>query len=81
MALLLDARDPRRVLARSTHSLLAPAVPEECAGVVPRVIFPTGLDARSDGTLDVYYGMADSRIGVAGIGLADLMALTTARAA
>src|SRR5437763_12571298 len=80
-ALLLDARDPRRVLARSTHSLLAPAVPDECAGVVPRVVFPTGLDTHSDGTLDVYYGMADSRIGVARISLADLIALTTARAA
>jgi predicted GH43/DUF377 family glycosyl hydrolase len=80
-ALLLDARDPRRVLARSTQSLLAPAVPEECAGVVPRVVFPTGLDARSDGMLDVYYGMADSRIGVARLDLVDLMALTTARAA
>jgi hypothetical protein len=33
--------------------------------MVPRVVFPTGLDARPDGALDIYYGMADTRIGVA----------------
>ena len=37
----------------------------EREGMVPGVIFPTGVDARPDGALDVYYGMADSRIGVA----------------
>src|ERR671931_1693275 len=45
----------------------------ECEGVVPRVDFPTGVDARLDGELDVYYGMADSRIGVARACLADLL--------
>jgi predicted GH43/DUF377 family glycosyl hydrolase len=78
-ALLLDGRDPRRVLYRSARSLLAPLVAAEREGVVPRVVFPTGLDARPDGQLDVYYGMADSRIGVARACLADL--LTPAQAA
>jgi predicted GH43/DUF377 family glycosyl hydrolase len=64
-ALLLDGRDPRCVLYRSARSLLAPRAVAEREGVVPRVVFPTGLDARPDGCLDVYYGMADSRIGVA----------------
>ena len=36
---------------------------------------------RTDGTLDVYYGMADSRIGVARGNLADLLAPGVARAA
>lgn len=35
----------------------------------PMVVFPTGVDRRDDlgsaGRFDVYYGMADSRIGVA----------------
>ena len=80
-ALLLDARDPRRVLQRSAESILAPRVAAERAGVVPRVVFPTGVDAWADGTLDVYYGMADSRIGVARAALADLLAPAWAWAA
>jgi hypothetical protein len=32
---------------------------------VPNVVFPTGIDPRGDGDADVFYGMADSRIGVA----------------
>jgi beta-1,2-mannobiose phosphorylase / 1,2-beta-oligomannan phosphorylase len=64
-ALLLDAREPRRVLYRSGRSLLAPRVPAEHSGVTPHVVFPTGWDVRSPSTIDLYYGMADSRIGVA----------------
>ena len=72
--LLLDGRDPRRILYRSARSILAPQVAAERLGVVPRVVFPTGLDARADGTLDIYYGMADSRIGVArACGAGDLL--------
>ena len=47
--------------------------------MVADVVFPTGLDARPDGQLDMYYSMADSRIGVARACLADL--LTPAQAA
>jgi predicted GH43/DUF377 family glycosyl hydrolase len=63
--LLLDGQDPRRILYRSAQSILAPEAAAERVGVVPRVVFPTGLDARPDGALDIYYGMADTRIGVA----------------
>jgi len=63
--LLLDAEDPRQVCYRSAQSILAPRLAAECEGVVPQVVFPTGVDTWADGTLDVYYGMADSRIGVA----------------
>lgn len=64
-ALVLDPDDPRRILWRSEAPLLAPEVPEERTGVVPNVVFPTGLDDRGDGHVDVYYGMADFRIGAA----------------
>jgi predicted GH43/DUF377 family glycosyl hydrolase len=80
-ALLLDGRDPRQVLYRSVRSILAPRVAAERTGVVPWVVVPTGVDARPDGTLDVYFGMADSRIGVARLCLTDLLAPTHARAA
>jgi hypothetical protein len=32
---------------------------------VPNVVFPTGVDPHAKGTVDVYCGMAGSRIGVA----------------
>jgi predicted GH43/DUF377 family glycosyl hydrolase len=71
--MLLDTRDPRHVLYRSTHPILEPRVAAERMGVVPRVVFPTGVDVQGNDTLDVYYGMADSRIGVARASLADLL--------
>jgi predicted GH43/DUF377 family glycosyl hydrolase len=79
--LLLDPYDPRRVLYRSARSILAPRTRAERQGIVPRVVFPTGVDVREDSVVDVYYGMADSRIGVARATLADLLMVTTARAA
>lgn len=62
-ALLLDRHDPRRVLARTVTPLVAPETTEEREGVVANVVFPTAVDARAGG-YDVYYGMADARIGV-----------------
>jgi hypothetical protein len=48
---------------------LTPESPQELRGTIANVVFPTGIDRRDDlGTpdrFDVYYGMADSRIGVA----------------
>lgn len=76
-ALLLDPRNPQRVTYRTQERLLAPEVAAECEGIVPRVVFPTGTDVRRDGSIDLYYGMADSRIGVARVHLADQ--LTPAR--
>ena len=64
-ALVLDAHDLRRVLYRSPAPVLEPETGEETEGVVPNVVFPTGLDDRGGGRVDVYYGMADLRIGVA----------------
>jgi predicted GH43/DUF377 family glycosyl hydrolase len=79
--LLLDGQDPRQVCYRSAQSILAPQLAEECEGVVPRVVFPTGVDTWADGTLDVYYGMADTRIGVARGHLATLSGPAPAQAA
>ncbi|MGC5222426.1 hypothetical protein ACPW96_07450 [Micromonospora sp. DT81.3] len=63
-ALLLDADDPSRVIARTAEPLLAPETAEERGGIVPNVVFPTAIE-RIDDTLFVFYGMADSQIGVA----------------
>jgi predicted GH43/DUF377 family glycosyl hydrolase len=63
-ALLLDPDDPSRVLARTAEPLLSPESPEELAGTVPNVVFPTAIE-EIDGVAFVFYGMADTRIGVA----------------
>ncbi|MDP9383511.1 MAG: glycosidase [Chloroflexota bacterium] len=64
-ALVLDEVDPLRVLYRSPTPILEPATGEERVGIVDNVVFPEGADDRGDGRIDVYYGMADERIGVA----------------
>ncbi|MDA3962882.1 MAG: glycosidase [Planctomycetota bacterium] len=67
--MVLSKEHPRVLLYRSQEPVLAPELMEERRGVVPNVVFPTGIDRRDDlgspDRLDVYYGMADNRIGVA----------------
>lgn len=61
--------DIHRVLYRAAHPILAPETDDELRGAVDAVVFPSGLDRRDDigqpDRYDLYYGMADSRIGVA----------------
>jgi predicted GH43/DUF377 family glycosyl hydrolase len=64
-ALVLDAADVSRVVARSATPLLEPELAQERDGIVPNVVFPTALEVISDTEAFVFYGMADSRIGVA----------------
>jgi predicted GH43/DUF377 family glycosyl hydrolase len=60
---------PTRILYRSPEPVLSPEGQLECHGTVDAVTFPTGIDRRDDlgapDRFDVYYGMADDRIGVA----------------
>jgi predicted GH43/DUF377 family glycosyl hydrolase len=65
-----DIDRPHIVLYRSPEPVLAPEHPDELRGVVNNVVFPTGIDALAARTFDVYYGMADARIGRAEIELA-----------
>ncbi|WP_448062695.1 glycoside hydrolase family 130 protein [Cellulomonas hominis] len=63
-AMLLDADDPGRVLARSPEPLLSPQTVDEVVGTVGNVVFPTAIE-EIDGQQFVFYGMADAKIGVA----------------
>ena len=63
-AMLLDPADPARVLERTATPLLTPDVAEERHGVAPNVVFPTAIEQIGDQRF-VFYGMADSSIGVA----------------
>jgi predicted GH43/DUF377 family glycosyl hydrolase len=73
VVMVLSKQHPRLILYRSTHPVLTPMLPGERDGTVANVVFPTGIDRRDDlgapDCLDVYYGMADNRIGVARLDL------------
>ncbi|KQR52951.1 glycosidase [Leifsonia sp. Leaf336] len=63
-AMILDADEPWRVVQRTAEPLLSAETEEERSGIVPNVVFPTAIE-RIDEALWVFYGMADSKIGVA----------------
>jgi predicted GH43/DUF377 family glycosyl hydrolase len=62
--MILDAERPWEVVLRSSTPLLEAETVEERAGIVPNVVFPTAIE-EVDGVHYVFYGMADSKIGVA----------------
>lgn len=70
-ALLLDLRDPYRVVGRLTGPLLAPNHHEQ-NGYVPNVVYSCG-GVVHDGRLWLPYGIDDSRIGVAWVPLDALL--------
>jgi predicted GH43/DUF377 family glycosyl hydrolase len=72
---LLDLEDPGTVLRRSDEWVFGPIAPYEITGDVGRVVFPCGwvADEGAD-RLDLYYGAADSVIGVATARLSDVLA-------
>ena len=72
-AIVLDADDPRRVIARSIEPLFSPTEPFEREGFVADVVFPTGIVARGD-SLVVYYGASDTYTGVAELPLQEMLA-------
>lgn len=63
-AMLLDATDPQRVIARTSEPILAPETSDERVGTVANVVFPTAIE-QIHGVRYVFYGMADTKIGVA----------------
>ncbi|MGA2591277.1 MAG: glycosidase, partial [Bryobacteraceae bacterium] len=75
--MVLSKEHPRLISYRSTKPVLTPELPQERRGAVANVVFPTGIDRRDDlgspDRFDVYYGMADNRIGVARLDLPDVL--------
>jgi predicted GH43/DUF377 family glycosyl hydrolase len=67
--MIMEKENPYNILYRSPEPILSPDLPEEHVGVIANVVFPTGIDRRDDigqpNRFDVYYGMADDKIGVA----------------
>lgn len=65
-AMLQDLDDPRKVIGRTTTPILFPNAPYEYMGTVPNVVFPCGFIANEEeDSLRLYYGAADTYIGLA----------------
>jgi beta-1,2-mannobiose phosphorylase / 1,2-beta-oligomannan phosphorylase len=81
-AMVLSKEHPQLICYRSAEPVLTPELLQETRGVVDNVVFPTGIDRRDDlgmpDRFDVYYGMADNRIGVARLDLPDSLPLAGA---
>ena len=75
--MVLSKEHPQMIRYRSAEPVLTPVLPQERQGTIANVVFPTGIDRRDDLGLpdrfDVYYGMADNRIGVARLDLPDFL--------
>jgi predicted GH43/DUF377 family glycosyl hydrolase len=72
---LLDLADPRVLLRRMDEWVFGPSASYEVMGDVGKVVFPCGwvLDEANDRLL-LYYGAADSSIGVATASFSDVLA-------
>ena len=69
---LLDLKNPLEVIARTSQPIFQPETPYEKIGMIPNVVFPCGTAIRKD-KLFIYYGGADSVVGVATIPLKKLL--------
>lgn len=69
---LLDLENPERVIYRSDEWIFEPEADYERFGDVDKVVFPCGW-VEVDGEVRIYYGAADSRIGLATARVADLL--------
>jgi predicted GH43/DUF377 family glycosyl hydrolase len=75
--MVLSKNHPQVIRYRSTEPVLKPELLKERSGTIANVVFPTGIDRRDDlgspDRFDVYYGMADNRIGVARLDLPEFL--------
>jgi beta-1,4-mannooligosaccharide/beta-1,4-mannosyl-N-acetylglucosamine phosphorylase len=71
---LLDLNEPWRVISRGRYNVLEPREMWEMVGQVPNVVFPTGIIvesydengfANNSSEVKLYYGAADTHIGLA----------------
>lgn len=71
---LFDLEKPEICLKRGREWIFAPEEPYELNGDVGNVVFPCGYTLAKDGdTLNIYYGAADTCIGLATASLSELL--------
>ncbi len=69
---LLDLKDPKKIIGRTNGPILVPEEPYELSGYVSDVIFPTGALIEKD-MLTIYYGAADTTVCSMRVNLTDLI--------
>ena len=83
-AVVLDPLRPKHVLYRSAQPVLVPWPHELDTERRRHVVFPSGLDRRTDigqpDRVDVYYGMSDKCIGVGSLTLPHVLPIQSASA-
>ncbi|XHR27307.1 MAG: glycoside hydrolase family 130 protein [Chthoniobacteraceae bacterium] len=72
-ALLLDLKEPWKVLARSQNPIMEPAAEYECNGFFGSVVFSNGHVVDGD-QITIYYGASDSVICGARLSIAAILA-------
>lgn len=72
-AALVDKENPSRVIGRWDKPLFEPETGWEKEGEVNNVVFPTGALLNGD-KVSIYYGAADSCVGLVEMNLADILA-------
>ena len=75
-AMLLDLEDPEKIIGLTKSAILAPYEDYEFNGIVPNVVFPAGAIGDWDkDEIRVYYGAADTYVGLASGSIKELVAL------
>ncbi len=71
-ALILDSKNPEKIISRTSGPILVPEENYELSGYIRDVIFPTGAILDKD-KLSIYYGAADTTVCVAHVSITDLL--------
>ncbi|MBM7551639.1 glycoside hydrolase family 130 protein [Thalassobacillus pellis] len=71
-AVLLDYKNPSRVLAKTEEPILVPEEDYEKAGFFGNVVFSCGVTVKED-TVRIYYGVADTSMAVADLSLNEIL--------
>lgn len=71
-ALLLDLKNPQKVIAKTRHPLMIPEESYEKHGQISNVIFPSGSIIKGDDLL-IFYGAADTTSCMAQVNLKNLI--------
>jgi beta-1,2-mannobiose phosphorylase / 1,2-beta-oligomannan phosphorylase len=62
-AILMDRANPRKILAHTEGPIMIPQADYETEGFLAEIVFPTGIVDRGE-TILLYYGAADTYVGV-----------------
>lgn len=73
-AMLLDLKDPSKVLARSSEPIMEPVAPYEQTGFFGNVVFTNGQIVDGD-TVHIYYGASDEVICKADFSIKEILAM------